>query len=402
MSCEKMKVVALGGCGGMGMFAVRTALDFDFVEEIVIADLDGERARAFAEQCGPKAKSARVDVQDPEALSRILEGVDVVLTTVGPYFRFGVPILKAAIKAGCHYIDINDDWEPTLEMLDLDEEARKAGITAIIGMGASPGQSNMLAAKAMGMLDSVDDLITGWGTGGGDGGGRRSSEESEPGQTGSYGAAIEHWVHQFTGKIRVFRDGKFVDVTPMEEIKIDYPGIGPGTAYTVGHPEPLTIPRTRPEMKNSCNVMVVSPRLIQVLRELAAEVDAGRLTIAEAAEMIMNPPEDREQQQETRQSASGNDPRLPGLFAYAKGLKDGKQTAVGVTVSSGVAGGMGGATGIPMAIGLKMLASGKITRLGAFSPEECIDPDDFFDELGPMCSPPRSNAKEMLLVTASP
>ena len=43
----------------------------------------------------------------------------VVMNTVGPFFRFGVPILTAAIDAGTDYIDVCDDWEPTLEMLAL-------------------------------------------------------------------------------------------------------------------------------------------------------------------------------------------------------------------------------------------------------------------------------------------
>ena len=130
--------------------AVRTALDYDFVKEVVIADLDETRGQAFAQKCGPKASFQKIDVidvTDQPALKGLFTGADVVLATVGPYYRYGVPILRAAIETRCHYIDINDDWEPTLEMLDLHTKAEKAGITAIVGLGASPGQSNMLAAK---------------------------------------------------------------------------------------------------------------------------------------------------------------------------------------------------------------------------------------------------------------
>lgn len=59
-----MNVLALGGCGGMGKFAVHTALTYDFIERIVIADMDGERAAAFAKECGANASSARIDVDD--------------------------------------------------------------------------------------------------------------------------------------------------------------------------------------------------------------------------------------------------------------------------------------------------------------------------------------------------
>ena len=49
---------------------------------------------------------------------------DVVLNTTGPFFKFGEPILKSAIKCNCHYLDICDDWEPTIEMLKLNDEAK--------------------------------------------------------------------------------------------------------------------------------------------------------------------------------------------------------------------------------------------------------------------------------------
>lgn len=403
MSMENMKVVALGGCGGMGRYAVRTALEYDFVKEIVIADLDKVRGQAFAEKCGSKASFQQIDVTDQSALKSLFSGVDVVLATVGPYYRFGVPILQTAIGAGCHYIDINDDWEPTLEMLDLHEQAQKAGITAIVGLGASPGQSNMLAAKALSLLDSVDELITGWGVGGDSPIGQEDTEPDGPGGGGSYGAAIEHWVHQFTGTIRLFRDGRYADVKPLQEIQIDYPGIGKGVTYSVGHPEPVTLPLFRTDIKQSCNVMVISPRLADTLKEIAKEVDEGRLTVSGAVELIMSPDADQERELLETGTEKEKSPRLPSLFAYARGLKEGQEKSVGVTVAAGVGGGMGGATGIPMAIGLKLMNSGKIKGQGVFAPEQVIDPGDFFNELGPLCTIPsaKANAEEMLIITSS-
>ena len=155
-----MKVVALGGAGGMGRVAARTAATLDVTSVLVVADLDGEAAERLAAECGPGASALPVDVTDEAALRRLLGETDVVLNTTGPFYRFGVPILRAAIDARCHYLDINDDWEPTLEMLALDSEARSAGVTAIVGLGASPGISNLLAVSAMRDLDEVTDLVT--------------------------------------------------------------------------------------------------------------------------------------------------------------------------------------------------------------------------------------------------
>ena len=51
-------------------------------------------------------------------------------------------------------------------MLELDGQAREAGVPAVVGIGASPGVSNLPAATAASELDGVDEVITGWGFGG--------------------------------------------------------------------------------------------------------------------------------------------------------------------------------------------------------------------------------------------
>ena len=103
-----MKLVVLGA-GGMGRYAARTAAAFDFVEDMLVGDLDGRGAARLADALGTKTRSAAVDVTDEAGLVRALSGADVVLNTVGPLFRLGPPVLRAAIRARCHYLDINDE-----------------------------------------------------------------------------------------------------------------------------------------------------------------------------------------------------------------------------------------------------------------------------------------------------
>ena len=157
-----MRIVALGGCGLVGAAAVKAALDVTEAEEIVIADQNGESARKMAEALGDRVTSAEVNVEDAAGLESLFADRDIVLSTVGPYFRFGLPVLKAAIRSNTHYVDINDDWEPTLDMLECHQEARKAGITAIVGVGISPGIMNLMAVRAMRELDTVDTIYTVW------------------------------------------------------------------------------------------------------------------------------------------------------------------------------------------------------------------------------------------------
>ena len=384
----------------MGRHAVRTAMAFDFVDEIVVADRDGERAASFADQCGDRAASAQVDVENTGALDALLSGADVVLNTVGPFYRLGVPVLRAAIDAGCHYFDINDDWEPTLEMLILDDEARKAGITAVIGIGASPGISNLLAVKAMNELDTIEDLITGWSfageveSGAMEGGRGTGSEAKAP------SAALVHWMHQCSGKIRVFREGRFVDMAPIEEMYAEVPGVARGAVWSVGHPEAVTLPRFRGGIRNCHNVMTGPRWIIDAVRDLAAQIDAGTLTAFQAAQLLLDPAADAASRRSAETEPPGQ-PRLPPLFASANGTRNGKPASVGSMVLGAPAGGMGGATGIPLAVALSLFAEGKIDRRGVSAPETAIDPDTFFDALAPLCSPPLTGARDMVLVNTS-
>lgn len=386
-----MKVVALGGAGAMGRVAARTAAGFDFVDEIVVADRDRAGAERVAADCGARARAARVDVTDAAALAALLAPADAVLNTVGPFFRFAVPILRAAVATRTHYLDINDDWEPTLDMLAMSDEAARAGITAIVGMGASPGVSNLLAVKAARRLDTVDTLITGWGIEDAD----LERTDHGHGEPTVPTAAVVHWMHQCSGTIRILRAGQLVDVAPVQEIAIDFPQLGTGPAWTVGHPEAVTLPRTFTALRDCVNVMALPRWLAGIVQVFQGEIDAGRLTADEAAAQIMAAPG---LPAEAALPADGG-VRLPPLFAYARGQRNGKPATVGVTVLGMPPGGMAGATGIPLAVGLKLFAGGSgAARHGVFAPEACVEPDTFFAALAPYCRPPFDGGTEMVAV----
>jgi saccharopine dehydrogenase-like NADP-dependent oxidoreductase len=415
MSDKQMKIAALGGCGGMGQFAVKTALGFDFVDEIIVADLVGERAKEFASKCGEKVKPLELDITDSDALDKLLAGVDVVMSTVGPYYRFGPPILTAAIKNSCDYIDICDDWEAALEMMKMSDDAQDAGITAILGMGASPGITNLLAVKAAVELDDVHDLYTGWGQGDVD-----TLDIDKPGEGGSYSAAIEHLVQQITGTIKVWKNGELTDVAPLEKIELEFPGIGKTPVHTVGHPEPVTLPMYMPELKNSYNVTELPGFFVKSLIWLAGQVDAGKMSIKEATEKIVLLEEDPKNLLFTpfglrnlwtlvldlfRDRKSINT-YLPMLFAVAVGTKDAKPKTAAASLTSLPDGGighdnMGGVTGVPLAVLLKLLHNGNLNKKGVFAPEMAVDPDEFFDVLGPFCNPQENTSSELVKIAYS-
>ena len=131
--------ILLLGAGAMGNIAAQTVASFPEVGSLMVADLDLTAAQAVASACGDKAKAAKVGVTNHAELVTVMRQADLVMNCVGPFFRFGVPVLAAAIEAGIDYLDICDDPEPTKAMHELHDHAKEAKITAIIGLGASPG-----------------------------------------------------------------------------------------------------------------------------------------------------------------------------------------------------------------------------------------------------------------------
>jgi saccharopine dehydrogenase-like NADP-dependent oxidoreductase len=372
-----MKILALGGSGGMGRFAVESAMHFENIEQILVADINEASALDFAKSMNEKVSGIGLDITNTEKLKETMRSMDVVINTVGPFFKFGPPVLEAAIECNCHYLDINDDWEPTVEMLKYNDDASNKSVTAILGMGASPGLTNMLGAAAIKELDEVETLFTGWTMDG-------ATPEKESSQSG-VNAAMVHAVHQMTGSVRIQENGKPKMVKPLKEVEVDFPSFGKFKPHIFGHPEAITFPHHFKTIKNSINLSHGSG--FGMLKWIMRLVDWKIISVERAAGIIQNPSSSmknylKHKGVETGPDLKNNDPtELPPLYALAIGKKDGEQASCGTTFRSSGLISMGAATGIPLACGLKLLVDGKIEKKGVFAPEGAIDPNDFFIEL---------------------
>lgn len=382
-----MKVLALGGCGGMGQYAVETAHQFDSIEKITVADLNLANATEFASRFDDRVDAAQIDITDEARLKALLSDYDVVLSTVGPYYLFGTMVLKAAIATKTHYIDICDDWEPTLEMFELNQAAEKAGITAIVGAGASPGISNLLAAKAISELERVDEVYTTWGGGGTLKDSEGDLEISTP--EGKPTAATIHWLQQLTGNIMDWQHGSATVSKPLMKEVINYPGVGKVACHSVGHPEPLTLPRYFPQIRRSKNLMNMPGYIIYVLKKAAELYDHKGATIQEAAQCVIDKLEDEDSVSMTdsanyllHEFRDASRRFMPALTAVAIGRRNGRPMTVSAHFEGTVLDGqMGATTSVPSAVILNMLAKGEIRKRGVLAPEGCVDPDSFFGYL---------------------
>ncbi|TFG15857.1 MAG: hypothetical protein EU535_00440 [Promethearchaeota archaeon] len=401
-----MKVLALGGSGDMGRMTVAILLESPIVSSITVADKNYERANHFIDMVGSdKLTTAEIDVTEHETLVELISEHDLVINTVGPYYKFNKPILKATIEAKTNYIDINDDAHPTLESLNMDQNAKDAGITAVIGFGASPGLTNLMAVLACSELDVIDDLITAWGWGFVKEGKKPKYYILPKKYYAKYkdapmiaNAATMHLFYETLEKIPTFKGGKIIEIEPLTEAEsLKFPGFKDTYVCHIGHPEPVTLPRVI-QTNSVSNLMYMGKIATDMVREYSQKIANKKLTIKEASV---------EFSKELRKRAR-SDPEVmkeyadlpPGLCVIATGSKNGKRKKVAIAGQRAPFGGMAGVTGVPLAIGAMLILEEKIKEKGVFTPEEIFNKKEglisFFDRFAQYCGK-NLTAKDILL-----
>ncbi|HSP07309.1 MAG TPA: saccharopine dehydrogenase NADP-binding domain-containing protein, partial [Acidobacteriota bacterium] len=132
-----MKVAILGASGAMAAVTLRDLLEFVPDVRITAADT---RPLALADS---RIRQVTVDVRDIDATARILEGHDVVINAVTYYLN--VPVMQAALKARVPYVDLGGLYHGSRKQFELHEDVVQAGVTALLGMGSTPGITNVMA-----------------------------------------------------------------------------------------------------------------------------------------------------------------------------------------------------------------------------------------------------------------
>ena len=398
-----MKILAIGGCGSMGRYAMSAAQNYDSIDKIIIADINYKTAEDFAASLYQKVSAIQLDANDANALNKAMEHIDIVVNTCGPYFKFGAPILEAAISSGCNYVDICDDWEPTIDMMKLDAKAKSASVSATIGLGASPGLTNLMALIAIRELDEVTTVYTGWDIGG------TSLDENAMQQ--SENAAMMHGIEQMTGRVKVFQDGAFKMVRPLKKINVKYPGLTNFSGNIFGHPEAVTFPHYFPKLQDSINLAHGGHADFFILKFIMSLVNLRLLSKEKAAYLFSL----LEGKQSNQKGHKGVD-YPPAMYGFADGIKNGMPASVGVCIPSNTEDsdmnekikniGMGEITGIPLACGIKMLAEGCIKEVGVLAPEAGhIEPNGFigdvFEEISKTLGLPTDSLSDSIQITRS-
>ncbi len=97
--------------------------------------------RVRAQLAGSRAELAELpllsaDVTDVASLRAVAQSTKVVITTVGPYIRYGEPLVAACAQAGTDYVDLTGEPEFVDQMwLDHHEQAERSGARLVHSCG---------------------------------------------------------------------------------------------------------------------------------------------------------------------------------------------------------------------------------------------------------------------------
>ncbi len=117
--------------------------------EPVLVGRSAERLGALASATGG-LRTEVADVDRPESLGSLLKRGDVLITTVGPFLRYGATALDAAIAAGAHYLDSSGEaqWIRTV-FEDHGPAAARAGVALLPAIGYDYVPGNLAGALAL-------------------------------------------------------------------------------------------------------------------------------------------------------------------------------------------------------------------------------------------------------------
>ncbi|MCD4717805.1 MAG: saccharopine dehydrogenase NADP-binding domain-containing protein [Desulfobacterales bacterium] len=357
-----MKALIIGGVGGMGQGVARDLIKQEPVTDVVLADLypDPERLAPKLRESS-KVTLIKMDVNDHEGMVNTFKDSDVIINCAGPFYKTAVPVARAAVEAQVNYIDICDDYEGT-EILfnsEIDEMAKKAGITVLTGMGSDPGTNNVLVKWFADRLDSVEEIYLYWVV--------AIAELS--------GAAWDHSLHMTLGKIPQYINGELVNVEGGTEIVAEefLEPLGTCNVRYVGHPQPLTIPKYIKGVKNVIIKGALIPLWVDELIKEQKEMGLLSQKPKDINGTTVIPYDLTLKLWETIPEGRDKGPQSSGLKVIVKGERGGKK----VTYTADMVGRMAPGTGLPASIAALMMNDGDVTEKGVTAPEGCIDPDKF-------------------------
>jgi lysine 6-dehydrogenase len=369
-----MKILIIGA-GMMGRAAAYDMARAEHVESVTLADNDAARLEQAVAQVnklagGAKVRGEQFDAADAGTALDVMRGHDGVLSCV-PYF-YNLGLVKAAIRAGCHFADLGGNNTVVQQEFSHDLQAHAAGVAIAPDCGLSPGMASILGGELLrrigGQADALKIYVGGL------------PQKPKPPFNYQLVFSVEGLINEYCEPAKILRDGQMITIEPLTEVEAfrmdGFPELE--AFHTSGGTS--TLPETFQGQVGECFEKTLRyPGHVSILRALydlglfsseKRRTDAGMVSPRQIMSRLFE------------EKFSGNEPEVTLLRVEAHhgdvtasfSMVDSTDAATGLTS-------MMRTTAWPASIVLQMLIDGRVGKRGGVRQEIDIPAQLFLNEM---------------------
>jgi len=371
-----MKIGVLGS-GLMGKEAARDLVASEGVTKVGLADINFERASEIRDQLNsPKLTAYQVNAADEEELADYMREFDVIINAL--FYSFNEIVAKTAIKVGVNSIDLGGHiGHVTDKVLDMKDDAEKAGVTLIPDLGVAPGMINILSGHGAGKLDQAKSIRLFVG-----GIPVRPEAPLEYNHVFSMEGLFDH----YTDPALIIRNGNKQEVPALSEVEqVHFEKFGPLEAFhtsggtsTLSHSYPTleTLEYKTIRYPGHAEKFKLLVDLNLTREDYSVDVNGQKINPREVFLKVLDP---------IVELGEKDDAVL--LRVVVSGVKDGEPTSFEYEMTTfkdreNQVTAMARATANTISTVAQMIANGTISKKGVYPPEQIVPGDVYIEEMG--------------------
>lgn len=159
-------VLVLGGYGFFGQRICASLARLPSVR-LLVGGRHRERALETVRRLGRGPHQALAIDANNGNFAQVLKdsGTQILIHTAGPFQEQDYRVARAAIEAGCHYIDLADGRQFVAGIAALDDAARERGISVITGASSVPALSSAVVDRYQARFARLESIELGISSG---------------------------------------------------------------------------------------------------------------------------------------------------------------------------------------------------------------------------------------------
>ncbi len=378
-----MSILVLGASGQIGAYTVQDLIEMCGEKDVIASSRKMSNVKKAVDdlKLTKKVKVMELDATDKAKVLETIKKEKVESVVNCAWYQTNLGVMDACMRGGATYTDLGGFFDTCLKQIELHKQWQDAGVNATIGLGSTPGMTNVAGAAGAKRLDSVDaiDIVCALGN------------TLPVKEAGWPGYSIRTVLDEFTQQSVQWINGKYAKQEILGgETDVMMPDpIGKVKAYFIKHSEPATMGKylTAKNVTFRIGFPATDMNTFMTLRALGfadtTPLDAGGAKVSPLDYLTAMyqrgiqqgraaPPTEKIEYDMFRIDCQGKKDGMPSTITYfivtwndpERGVSSARDTSV------------------PPAIVAHWQHTKKIKDSGVFPAEATVDPEAFFKELG--------------------